>query len=620
MFNIGAAGRRAGRVRRGPARRREVRPADGVRDERASRRSATWRSPSRSAACSSSRSCGARPCARRRSRARRRRSPAARPACSCSRPPSAPPRPPPASCSRARPPPGTTLLGRARQPDRPRGPPDPFRRDLGRPPRRLAPARHRPRGRRPAAHARRRRRPVRGAGRPAPRRGGRRRRRRRPEPGRRARERAARRSPSPRRSAGPQPPGRARRGDRIRDRRLRARAHARPRGPRPHAAPVALLVPADVIHVAGDERVAGRPRVPAVRGPGGDARRSSRPSARACSRPTLQRFSPLALASVLALAATGTIQALVEVRPPRRAHEHGVRPRGPHQGRAARDPRSGSARSTASGSCPTLRRLAAGGAAARRRGPPAAAHAARRGRAHRRRARRDRRARRATRRRRPRRRRAVPCHVSTRMGPIELQMTVDPARIGPNQMHLYLFDAKDGAPFTRHEGADGQGDAARASGIGPLALTMHRAGPGHYVADAVTLSPGGDWKLAVTDRVSDFDEYTGHREGAGAMTPPAAPRARASRSPWRSWPGCGSRACTSAASTPGCCSSRRRSCCCCRCSPAATSASARSRRCARRSARPAARALRLPRPAARLVPRGGLLVGCSLAGRAPPAV
>jgi hypothetical protein len=28
--------------------------------------------------------------------------------------------------------------------------------------------------------------------------------------------------------------------------------------------------------------------------------------------------------------------------------------------------------------------------------------------------------------------------------------------------------------------------------------------------------------------------------------------------------------------------------------------------------------LALPRPRARLVPRGGLLVGCSLAGRAPP--
>ena len=65
----------------------------------------------------------------------------------------------------------------------------------------------------------------------------------------------------------------------------------------------------------------------------------------------------------------------------------------------------------------------------------------------------------------------------------------------------------DGTPFT-----DTKELKVKASlpnrGIGPLDLTLHRAGPGHYVADAVTLSPGGDWKLAVTDRVSDFDEYT----------------------------------------------------------------------------------------------------------------
>jgi hypothetical protein len=36
--------------------------------------------------------------------------------------------------------------------------------------------------------------------------------------------------------------------------------------------------------------------------------------------------------------------------------------------------------------------------------------------------------------------------------------------------------------------------------------------------------------------------------------------------------------------------------------------------------RAVAAALHLPRPRARLVPRGGLLVGCSLAGRAPPAM
>jgi hypothetical protein len=36
--------------------------------------------------------------------------------------------------------------------------------------------------------------------------------------------------------------------------------------------------------------------------------------------------------------------------------------------------------------------------------------------------------------------------------------------------------------------------------------------------------------------------------------------------------------------------------------------------------RTVAAAPHLPRPRARLVPRGGLLVGCSLAGRAPPVL
>jgi len=85
--------------------------------------------------------------------------------------------------------------------------------------------------------------------------------------------------------------------------------------------------------------------------------------------------------------------------------------------------------------------------------------------------------------------------------------TVDPARVGANQMHVYLFDAASGAAYTKTK--ELTVDAALpGKGIGPLKVTMHQAGPGHYVADAVTLSPGGDWRLQITDRVSDFDEYT----------------------------------------------------------------------------------------------------------------
>jgi len=101
-----------------------------------------------------------------------------------------------------------------------------------------------------------------------------------------------------------------------------------------------------------------------------------------------------------------------------------------------------------------------------------------------------------------------PVSKTTRMGPIELQTTVDPARVGANTMHVYLFDAKTGAAYAKTKELTVKA-ALPSKGIGGLAVTMHQAGPGHYVADAFQLVPGGTWHLTVTDRVSDFDEYTG---------------------------------------------------------------------------------------------------------------
>ena len=36
---------------------------------------------------------------------------------------------------------------------------------------------------------------------------------------------------------------------------------------------------------------------------------------------------------------------------------------------------------------------------------------------------------------------------------------------------------------------------------------MSPAGPGHWIAQGVQLAPGGTWRVTVTNRVSDFDEY-----------------------------------------------------------------------------------------------------------------
>jgi copper transport protein len=102
-----------------------------------------------------------------------------------------------------------------------------------------------------------------------------------------------------------------------------------------------------------------------------------------------------------------------------------------------------------------------------------------------------------------------PYATSTTVGPARLEVTVDPAKVGPNQLHLYLFDRKTGAAFDATKELDVTA-ALPAKGIAPIALSSHVAGPGHYVVDGASLSVGGKWTIAVTDRVSDFDEYETH--------------------------------------------------------------------------------------------------------------
>ncbi len=100
-----------------------------------------------------------------------------------------------------------------------------------------------------------------------------------------------------------------------------------------------------------------------------------------------------------------------------------------------------------------------------------------------------------------------PFSTTTSLGPAELEMTVEPARVGLNTVHVYLIDAKTGAQFTATKELTVTAKLP-AKGIGPLPLKANLAGPGHYVLSSATLSPGGTWQLLVTDRVSEFEEYS----------------------------------------------------------------------------------------------------------------
>jgi copper transport protein len=100
-----------------------------------------------------------------------------------------------------------------------------------------------------------------------------------------------------------------------------------------------------------------------------------------------------------------------------------------------------------------------------------------------------------------------PFSTSVRLGPAELEMTVEPATVGLNTVHLYLINPSDGTQFTRTKQLTATATLP-AQKIGPLPLRVDHAGPGHYILSDARLSPGGSWELKLTDRVSAFDEYT----------------------------------------------------------------------------------------------------------------
>jgi copper transport protein len=101
---------------------------------------------------------------------------------------------------------------------------------------------------------------------------------------------------------------------------------------------------------------------------------------------------------------------------------------------------------------------------------------------------------------------AGPYAATTRVGPQQLEITVDPARVGANEVHLYLFDPGTGAQLDTAKEVDVSA-AMAAKGIGRISQEATKAGPGHYVVPDLPLGVAGTWQVTVTVRVSDFDQF-----------------------------------------------------------------------------------------------------------------
>ncbi|MGH2991367.1 MAG: copper resistance CopC/CopD family protein [Solirubrobacterales bacterium] len=100
---------------------------------------------------------------------------------------------------------------------------------------------------------------------------------------------------------------------------------------------------------------------------------------------------------------------------------------------------------------------------------------------------------------------AGPISGRTTIGPAALEYTVDPAEVGRNEVHLYLFDAEDGSQYRDVEELRVHLSLPDAD-IAPIETDVRTAGPGHYVAPSAPFGVAGDWRMEVAMRVSRFEE------------------------------------------------------------------------------------------------------------------
>ena len=84
----------------------------------------------------------------------------------------------------------------------------------------------------------------------------------------------------------------------------------------------------------------------------------------------------------------------------------------------------------------------------------------------------------------------------TTIGDVILRYTVDPARVGLNQLNLYLLEA-GGRPYTQTKQIRAELLSLPDKGDIPRTIRLERAGPGHYLNSATRFDHAGLWSVKV---------------------------------------------------------------------------------------------------------------------------
>ncbi|MFC7895579.1 copper resistance CopC/CopD family protein [Streptomyces sp. NPDC057381] len=99
----------------------------------------------------------------------------------------------------------------------------------------------------------------------------------------------------------------------------------------------------------------------------------------------------------------------------------------------------------------------------------------------------------------------MPFDTGGRNGKGVIRVELDPARVGANDLHLYV-ERPDGTAIDIPEVK--VAFTQEAKDIGPLPVVPDHITTGHWSASGVQIPMAGDWEVAVTVRTSDIDQVT----------------------------------------------------------------------------------------------------------------
>ncbi|BCL29253.1 copper resistance CopC/CopD family protein [Streptomyces aurantiacus] len=99
----------------------------------------------------------------------------------------------------------------------------------------------------------------------------------------------------------------------------------------------------------------------------------------------------------------------------------------------------------------------------------------------------------------------IPFDTGSEDGKGIARVELDPARVGGNDMHVYV-ERPNGKAFDIPEVK--VAFTLKAKDIGPLPVVPDRIATGHWTASGVQIPMAGTWQIAVTVRTSDIDQVT----------------------------------------------------------------------------------------------------------------